>query len=557
MEKTMSLVTGLKNKKAVAVEGGFSVAEGGLRGGAKGKAGMINAGKNIGTLARSMPILGTVIKALTATVTIGGVALGTFFWWITAIIAVVALGVIAYQKANEAINGLANASRASADEIKGMGELFGITAKTSNLSSQFTGGAEGDNSEERDATQMVLESEEYENNWKKKADAIRSASQADAQRSMESLALQLSASGFDSAAVEAIIGAIVTDAGRTDLNLEFAKIDVNSKEGLASITRIANESSAALQTSFNNFDFYDAAFGWLGGGQLNTQIQTSAAQFANLYDALAIGFEEGEISAEEFNAQMENINAQILALDPAAAKRFVDELAVDLGLDDELKGLDNFEDKLLAINAATAGVEIPTKVVRALEKASKAGASKKDLETAVRLRKEITELIEEQTQAQEDLRKEEELQELQTAAVEEARAQIGEQIEVLQNQSTAYDILTEAGFGAADAIEIVSDAAIAQGLAMATSAVERQRLLNDIIALKNLERESSARSAAASGGGGGGSKSPMQEALEDLGKQRTEIKNNIANYKSQISERVQQADALKSRFYKSWPLLQG
>ena len=32
---------------------------------------------------------------------------------------------------------------------------------------------------------------------------------------------------------------------------------------------------------------------------------------------------------------------------------------------------------------------------------------------------------------------------------------------------------------------------------------------------------------------------------------RNEIKNNIANYRSQINERVQQADALKSRFYKN------
>jgi TP901 family phage tail tape measure protein len=530
----MSMVTSIRTGK---LADGTLAPTKGFAGGAKGMEGVQNVVKNVGrVLGQLIPgfarLAAIVGGALTAAAAALGITLGALLGAIAAIVAVIAIGVIAYQKANEAVNAMANASRASAEEIKGMGELFGITAKTSNLSSKFTGGAEGETSEERDATQMVLESEEYENNWKKKADAIRTASQAEAQRSMESLALQLSASGFDSAAVEAIIGAIVTDAGRTDLNLTFAKIDVNSKEGLASITRIANESSAALQTSFEKFDFYDAAFGWLGGGQLNTQVQTSAAQFANLFDALAIGFEEGNISSEEFNAQMENINSQISALNPAAAKKLVDELAIDLELDDELKGLDNFEDKLLAINAATAGVEIPTKVVRALEKASKAGASKKDLETAVRLRKEIVELIEDQTKAQEDLRKEEELQELQTAAVEEARASISEQITTLQNQSTAYDILTEAGFGAAEAIEIVSDAAIAQGLAMATSAVERQRLLNDIIALKNLERESAARSAAVTGGGGGGSKSPIQEALESLGKQRTEIKNNISAYSS-------------------------
>ena len=537
METTMSLVKGLTTGEGadVVTKSGdmFAVPKGGFFGGAKGKAGLAAFGKNMATLAKSMPVLGTAIKILGTTVTIGGVALGTFFWWITAIIAVIALGVIAYKAANEAINGLANASRASSEEIKGMAELFGITAKTANLSSQFTGSAEGETSEKRDKTQMVLESEEYENNWKKRANTIRAASQEDAQRSMESLALQLSASGFDSEAVDAIIRAIVTDAGRTDLELEFAKIDFKSKEGLASITRVANEASAALQASFDKFDFYDAAFGWLGGGQLNAQVQTSSAQLANLFEGLAVGFEEGDISAEEFSSQMANINSQISSLDPAAATKLVNALAVDLKLDDELKGLDNFEDKLLAINAATAGVEIPEKVVRALVKASKAGASKKDLETAVRLRTELRDLIEEETKALEDARDAEEQKAIMTAAVQDAKVSIEEEVAALQNEATAYQVLIDAGWDAASAIDAVSDATIASGLAMAATAEERQGILNDLSALMAMRREADARREAASGGGGGGgSKSPMQEALEDLGRQRTEIKNNIAAYGS-------------------------
>jgi hypothetical protein len=46
----------------------------------------------------------------------------------------------------------------------------------------------------------------------------------------------------------------------------------------------------------------------------------------------------------------------------------------------------------------------------------------------------------------------------------------------------------------------------------------------------------------------------IREAADHVYGIRNEIKNNITNYRSQINERIQQADALKSRFYKneSW-----
>ena len=43
----------------------------------------------------------------------------------------------------------------------------------------------------------------------------------------------------------------------------------------------------------------------------------------------------------------------------------------------------------------------------------------------------------------------------------------------------------------------------------------------------------------------------IRDAADHVYGIRNEIKNNIENYRSQINERIQQADALKSRFYKS------
>jgi TP901 family phage tail tape measure protein len=493
---------------------------GGIAGGAKGLAGLNNIIKNV--VGVFMQFLG-LGKLLTA----GFVRMIPVVGWI-----ITGLGALAliFQKSNEAINALGDTANLSGKKIEKLADIFNVTARSADFASKFTG-TSAETAEERNKVEMVLESENFKKDFQANIDAVKGASQQDAERVLNSLAVQLSASGFESDAVQAIIDAIVIESGQKDLNLKFASIDFKSEEGLANMDKLAKDSADRLKGSFAKQDFSDVLFGWFGGGQLNTQVQTAAGEFTTLFQALQIGFAEGEISSEDFNAQLANLNTQVNSLDPSAAEKLVDVLADNLGIKDKVKGLDNFNDKMLLINATAAGVEIPQKVVRSLEKASKAGASKKDLETAIKLRKEINELIKTETELKEEQRKQEELQEMQTASVEEARNQIAEQVKVLENQSAAYDILIEAGFGAADAINIVSDAAIAQGLAMASSAAERQNLINDIIRLKNLESASEKRTQAATGGGGGGaSKSPMQEAMEDLGKQRTEIKNNIAAY---------------------------
>jgi TP901 family phage tail tape measure protein len=512
----MDMVTNLRSGKTAT--GAISNA-GGFLGGAKGMAGIKNLFGNVGKVAKEfLPILGKIPKGA-----------GKLTAALVALAAVFSIGKVVFENLMKPFRLLGETANLSSDKLKTLGELLNVQIREADFASKFTG-TTANTAEEKAQVTVLLESEEFQAEFADQIQGIKAATAEDAQRALNALALQLSASNFDAAAVEAIINAIVIEAGQKDLNLEFASIDFKSADGLASITRLATESSAKLTQAFESQDIGDALLGWFGGGQLKAQVQTTAGEFASLYEALQIGFSNGEISAEDFTTQVGNLSSKINELNPAMAKQVVDTLAGKLGIEDNVKGLDNFNDKLLVINATAAGVEIPEKVVRALERASKAGANKKDLQTAIKLRTEINELIKTETELREEQREQEELQELQTAAVEEARASISEQIETLQNQSTAYDILTEAGFGAARAIDIVGDAAIAQALALAATDAERKNIINDLITLENFKRDAERRTQAATGGGGGGSKSPMQQALEDLGKQRTEIKNNIAAY---------------------------
>jgi TP901 family phage tail tape measure protein len=500
----------------------------GFRGGAKGMAGLQNVMKNVGSVfARLIPGLGLLAKGIAAVVAFLG---GPLTIAIAALIAIFVGGVVAYKMARDSVTKLGETANLSAEKMSKLADIFGVTTRSADFAGGFSG-TTAKNAEDRDKVTMVLESENFEKDFKTQISAINEASKEDAQRVLNSLAIQLSSSGFEGEAVEAIINAIAIKAERKDLDLTFSSISFSSPEGLAAIDNIANQTITKLQTAFAGRNIWDN----LNLGGFSKQLTTTSAEFTTAFEALQIGFREGEISAKDLITSMGGLNEAIMALDPRAAKNLVDQLSKDLGMEDKVKDLDNFEDKLLLINARTAEIEIPEKVVKALERASKAGASKKDLQDAVRLRKELNDLIAEEAEKLEEAKNAEEEKAIMTAAVQDAKVSIEEEITGLQNEATAYQVLMDAGWDAASAINAVSDATIASALAMAATADERQDIINDLSQLMNMRREAEGRRQVASGGGGGGggaTKSALQEALESLGKQRTEIKNNIAAYSS-------------------------
>jgi hypothetical protein len=532
----------------------------GLMGGAKGLQGFKNALGTTGTaLAKGFPktaefitkaVQGIVAKFGKQAVALlgrfgivfatAGAAVGAVAAAIAAIVAIIIGGMVAYKMARDNVQRLGDVANMSSEKIDKFAELFGITARKSDFEGKFTGTTAA-TSEDRNKVEMVLEMENFEKDYSDQIRGIKNATTEEATAALQSLTTQLSASGFEEDAVEAIINAIAIKAGRKDLDLSFSSINFSSPEGLAAIDTVAKDTMARLETAFAGRNIWDS----IGVGEFTKQLDFASASFTTAFQSLQIGFREGEISAEDFMSSMTSLNTSITSLNPAIAKDLVNTLAKDLNIEKKVEGLDNFEDKLLLVNAATAGIEIPEKVVRALAKASKAGASKQDLQTAVKLRTELRDLIQEETKALEDARDAEEQKAIMTAAVQDAKVSIEEEITALQNEATAYDVLMEAGWDAASAIEAVSDATIASALAMAATAEERDGILNDLSAMMALRREADARKEAATGGGGGGggSKSPMQEALEDLGRQRTEIKNNIAAYSSLRSAGFSAAEA--------------
>jgi hypothetical protein len=282
-QKTVEMISSLASGRTAA---GAVSAAGGFAGGARGMAGFKNILGNVGNIFKTfIPILGKIPSLFLKLIPVVG-----------AVFAVFSIGLAVFNKTKDSINRLGETANLSADKLKKVGEIFGTDLKTADFGSAFTGAAAKGTSEQRSKTQQVLETETFEADFKTQIDAIKNAGKQDAERTLNALALQLSSAGLDSEAVQALIDAIVIKAERTDLDLKFAGVSFSSAEGLASITKIADDTSKLLSAKFATMgsDFGQQFLNLFGGGDFQTQIETSAGELSSILQSLKIGFENLE-----------------------------------------------------------------------------------------------------------------------------------------------------------------------------------------------------------------------------------------------------------------------
>jgi TP901 family phage tail tape measure protein len=520
-ETTASMIASLNVGRTA---GGVMGPGGGWLGGAKGMAGIKNLFGNVGKVAKEfLPILGKIPKGA-GKATLALIALAGVF----------SVGKVLFENLMKPFRLLGETANLSSDKLKTLGELLNVQVRQADFSGKFAG-TTAKTTEQRAQVDILLESEDFKAEFADQIQAIKGATKENAERTLNALALQLSASGFDAAAVEAIMNAIVIEAGKKDLDLKFASIDFKSADGLASIERLAKESALKLNQSFLSQDVGDALLGWAGGGQLQGQIKTTAGEFASLFQALQVGFATGEITAEEFNSQLAALELQLSSIDPAIAGEALSQMIEKLGMGDQVKNVKNFKDQLLLVKAAAAGIEIPAEAVKILEEAGKAGADPKIIADATRLREQFNQMIRDTALATEEANNAQQQQQIADASIQEAiDAMIAEE-QQLQNMASAHKTLVDLGYDEATAYTIASNAMYASAIAaaVASDAIGTTTgKLAEVLGYMNamLEAQNKAPIAVTSGGGGGSQKSDFQEAMEQLGKQRKEIQNTIKAY---------------------------
>jgi len=533
--KAMDVITNLMGGRKAG--GGPKSPAGGFRGGLKGRAGLANVSKNVGlatkaalpkSLAKGAEFAGKQLLKVGLT---GTKLIPIIGWIITAF----TIGVEVFKKSQDAVNGLGQAANLSTEKLGKLGDILNVKAKDPGFKDQFTGAIASTNPEQRDINQQIREAEGFKDDFALEINAIKGAAKVDAERVLNSLALQLSGAGFEKEMVEGIVSAIVTEAGRTDLELKFASISSSSKEGLASITKIAAESANALKSSFGKMDIWDNLFGGMGGGQFKAQVQTTAGEFSTLFGTIKNDFEGGKISAEQFNEKLADISTQIEGLDPRIISDLMPAIADNLGITENLKGIKNWKDQLLLVKAATAGIKIPKNATELLKAAGAAGADNKTLANANKLRAQLNGLIRQTAIESENANAAQEKQKTIDADIQAAIDAMTIETQQLENQAAAHKTLVQLGYDEATAYTIASNAMYAAAIAAAQAEDAISGTTNktaELMGYLNAMLEAQNKIKVAPSGGGSASKSPYREALEQLGKQRKEIKNTIKAYAS-------------------------
>jgi TP901 family phage tail tape measure protein len=280
------------------------------------------------------------------------------------------------------IEGLGDTAFLTAEKMKLAGNLLGFTSKEVDFAASFTR-PEGVTAEEATSAASLAADETFfkENfyganilgapigitltdtavGFGKEIEAIKSATVEEAQLALQAIAIRTIATGGDAEAVAVLTGAILEAADRKEISLDVAtNIDLATPEGQAKLSEVAEGASKLISDALST--------GLTSQNQLNVDqqrvVEQAAGTYATLFAALRSGLDGGTISAETFNTEMAVMKAQLSEMDPAVLRVIGPAIAEKLGVSeifDEINyGILTAEDRILALQAAAAGISIDT-----------------------------------------------------------------------------------------------------------------------------------------------------------------------------------------------------
>jgi TP901 family phage tail tape measure protein len=543
-EKTRAVVTAATESANLISAGGGRAGffRNLAKGGATGKfAGAKNVVGNLGGLAKdTLAPLGKFGALLTRV----GTAFFRFLPIIGPFIAAFAIGKAVFDQTKKDIQGLGETANLSSEKMGKAAELLNFTAKEISFKGSFAGTAAGSNLEQQSEIEALRANDEFKNNFSTQIGAIKGASKEQAELALKSLSIQMAASGAPKEAVDTMVKALSAEAGRTDLDLTFTKIDFSTKEGLAQATIVAQDAAKLFNQSFET-NYNPGAWFGIQNKEMSTASETVSAQFTSLFQGLKAGFDSGALTAEEFNTQLAAISGQLSSMSGSQLSMILPGIIEGLDMKEEVKGITNVYDQLLLVKAAAAGVVIDPTDMEAFVAASKEDATPEQLQEANRIRRKYNNTIKETTVAQQQANAEAQMINEQQEAINSAKGSLDEQLDTLRAQISTHKTLIDMGYSEAEASQIASNAMWATALAAAQAEdainknnVQFTALLEQMKLAQNLQ----GKVEKFSGGNGGGEKSDYEKAIESLKEQQTEAANTTRAY-SRLSKSGMSASA--------------
>jgi TP901 family phage tail tape measure protein len=430
------------------------------------------------------------------------------------------------EEARRKLRGLSDAADMSSEKIKKLGEAAGaqnVLEKASFKTADTTAAQSAPLAAiEKTGAEAVIENagglDEFKKEYSDQIKAIEAA-KGDQDRLLavyRSMAVQFSALGIEGPALENIINALKMGAGEKDVVLDFKTLSIFDEAGNIDISAIQKRAQLSAQI------YRDAYQPLVNGKTTDTSIMVQAETIAATtgeLKSLRAAFEAGTITQADYQAATTASIAPLREVGDASDNltKLLQNMEVDPGT---VNGLETIAEKTAVLNAALAGVDV-TEFAEGLKSAD---LNKKS--------KAFTALA----QATANATKEQEAANV-ASNYENAVSPIQEQIKALEAQIQVYDDVVKATGDTALAQQIAGDESLraafeaalaADVLAKANGqqAVAVSTLVAEVEKLNSLNNKINSRSAV----GGAGQKSPFAQAIENLTKQRDEIKNNIDAY---------------------------
>ena len=276
--------------------------------------------------------------------------------WVVTGLTLVAGGIYAYNKSQEAarkrVEGLGDAALIAGKKLEALEKFFGTDFRKFTFESfkydEATAG-QGLVSGRRQQAEALMADEEFRKQYKDTVDALRSATNSEAQLVLEGITMQLQARGATTEQIQAVTDSLIKMAGKTEITLDFAKIDIKSKEGQAELKK--NVDQILKQ--------YNKAFAKGINDSYKRTLNLAAKSIAGAFGTLQLQLEDGTISAKEYADQVSNINTQILNMPDSQAKLNLVNSVFDSMGEEAAKaasGVTNLNNKLLLAQAILLGV---------------------------------------------------------------------------------------------------------------------------------------------------------------------------------------------------------
>lgn len=315
---------------------------------------------------------------------------------VAAVVITVGAGLFAYSKAQQAakekVNAFSNALVTTTEQLKSLGDYFGISPTISALEKK-TGFAPG-TAAQIGAVDQFRQSDSFKTYGFPTVKALKNLNNTQATQVLNAKVFELLGAGFSKDQIKIIIQAIQQEAKRTNLKIDFANISLDKlpQDILKDFDKQAKKfkTGAWIQAVLGTQQSRDKAM---------VPFKSEAGIINKYLNGISSALQTGQVNGTQFNAMFDSLVTSLQKMPDQSNAIVLLDTALKAMSPDVAKaaiGVKDFKDKLLLLRAASVGLgdQISKEMIKAL---SYSGTDILLNDIKGRTEAEITAMIDKQT----------------------------------------------------------------------------------------------------------------------------------------------------------------